>query len=123
MDKSLFALLAVLSALGSCTTDSHVYRDQPLVAKVEMGMSKDQVQAIGGKPLSVTDRTAEPGTCFDYIFTRAGHKQPFNVSFDGTGKVDHKSFMTCAQWSRIQGKAKHPRSHTGGMGGMGGGGY
>ncbi|VVO21471.1 osmotically-inducible lipoprotein OsmE [Pseudomonas fluorescens] len=123
MNKSLFALVAVLSALTGCTTDSHVYRDQPLVAKVETGMSKDQVLAIGGKPLSITDRTVVPGTCFDYVFTQDGHKQPFNVSFDGFGKVDHTSFISCAQWSRAQQKAREPSSNSGGMGGMGGGGY
>lgn len=120
MNKPLFALVAALSAVGGCAADSYVYRDQPLVAKVEIGMSKDQVQRIGGNPLSVTDRTVEPGTCFDYMLTQEGHTQPFNVSFDGHGKVDHKSFMTCAEWSRTQQKAREPAHN---MGGMGGGGY
>jgi osmotically inducible lipoprotein OsmE len=120
MNTPLFALVAVLSAVAGCSSDSQVYREQPLVAKVEMGMSKDQVQQIGGKPLSISDRTVEPGTCFDYMLTQAGQRHTFNVSFDRTGKVDHKSFMTCAEWSRAQQKAREPSGSMGGMGGGGG---
>ncbi len=53
MHKPLCALVVVLAASGGCSTESRVYRDQPLVAKVETGMSKDQVQQIGGQPLSI----------------------------------------------------------------------
>ncbi|MHC8382166.1 osmotically-inducible lipoprotein OsmE [Pseudomonas sp. LB3P14] len=116
MNKPLCALVVVLAALGGCSTESRVYRDQPLVAKVETGMSKDQVQQIGGQPLSITDRTVEPGSCFDYKLTQTGHQQNYNVSFDGRGKVDHKSFMTCAEWSHVQQKAREP-SHSSGGGG------
>ncbi|MGF6108742.1 osmotically-inducible lipoprotein OsmE [Pseudomonas frederiksbergensis] len=123
MNKSLFALLAVLAASGGCSTDSHVYRNQPLVAKVERGMSQDQVEQIGGKPLAVTDRTVVPGTCFDYKLMQDGRQQPYNVSFNGAGKVDHTSFMSCAQWSNAQRKAREPSHSTSGMGGIGGSGY
>ena len=86
-----------------------------MVDKVDTGMSKEQVQQIGGPPLSITDRTVEPGTCFDYTLTQSGKKQPYNVSFDSRGKVDHTSFMTCAEWSHAQQKAREP-SHSGGGG-------
>lgn len=119
MNKRLFAVLVALLAVVGCATNEHVYRDQPLVAKVETGMSKEQVQRIGGTPLSVSNRTAVLGTCFDYMLTQAGHRQPFNVSFDETGNVDHKSFMTCAEWSNAQQKAREPTSNMGGMGGAG----
>ncbi|GGU51955.1 hypothetical protein GCM10009504_05920 [Pseudomonas laurentiana] len=122
----LTTLLAALMALSSCTSNSRIYRDQPLVARVETGMSKDQVERIGGKPLSVSERTVVPGTCYDYMFTNTGHKQPFNVSFDSSGNVDHTSFITCAEWSRAQQKSREPSSKgsgVGGMGGMGGSGY
>ena len=115
MNKPLCALIVVLTASGGCSTDSSVYRNQPLVAKVENGMSKDQVQQIGGQPLSITDRTVEPGTCFDYKLIQAGQQKPFNVSFDGHGQVDHTSFMTCAEWSAVQRRAREP-SRTGGGG-------
>lgn len=114
MNKPLCALVVVLAASGGCSTESRVYRDQPLVAKVETGMNKDQVQQIGGQPLSITDRTVEPGTCFDYKLTQTGHQQNYNVSFDGMGKVDHTSFITCAEWSRLQQKAKESSHSSGG---------
>ncbi|WP_097303805.1 osmotically-inducible lipoprotein OsmE [Pseudomonas chlororaphis] len=118
MNKALILMLTLLSATSGCTSNSHVYRNQPLVAKVETGMSQEQVRQIGGEPVSVTPRTVELGTCFDYVLTEAGHKQPFNVSFDSNGKVDHTSFLTCAEWSHAQQKARAPGS---GMGDMGGG--
>lgn len=120
MNKRLFALLVVLLATTGCATNAQVYRDQPLVANVDTGMSKDQVQRIGGTPLAVSDRTAVLGTCFDYMLSQGSQRQPFNVSFDEAGKVDHKSFMTCAEWSNAQQKSRAPTSN---MGGMGGGGY
>jgi len=118
MRKSLYTLAALLTVLPGCNTDSQIYGNQPLVAKVETGMSKEQVQQIGGPPLSISDRTVVPGTCFDYKLSQPGHQQRFNVSFDDRGKVDHTSFMTCAEWSNTQQKAREARS-----GGGGGGGY
>ncbi|WP_247254988.1 osmotically-inducible lipoprotein OsmE [Pseudomonas moorei] len=114
MNRPLCALVALLTALSGCNTDSQVFRNQPLVAKVETGMSKEQVQQIGGPPLSITDRSVEPGTCFDYRLTQSGQQQPYNVSFDSRGKVDHTSFMTCAEWSRAQQKAREPSHSSGG---------
>ncbi|MFJ1339909.1 osmotically-inducible lipoprotein OsmE [Pseudomonas caricapapayae] len=119
MNKPVIALIAMLSAAGGCSTDSHVYRDQPLVAKVETGMSKEQVQSIGGTPLAITDRTVVPGTCFDYMLTQAGQKQPYSVSFDDAGKVDKQSFMTCAEWGRAQQKSREAPDNMGGIGGSG----
>ncbi|MHC8309367.1 osmotically-inducible lipoprotein OsmE [Pseudomonas sp. GT1P32] len=119
MNKPQFALVVVLAALAGCSTESRLYGDLPLVAKVETGMSKDQVEQIGGPPHTITDRTAVPGTCFDYKLTKAGHQQAYNVSFDDRGKVDHTSFITCAEWSRLQTKARESSHSSGG----GGGGY
>lgn len=119
MNKPAFVLIAALSAASGCSTDAQVYRHQPLVAKVETGMSKAQVQGIGGKPLSISDRTVVPGSCFDYMFTQSGQRQPYSVSFDGADKVDHQSFMTCAEWSRAQQKSREAPDNMGGMGGSG----
>ncbi|OLF53398.1 osmotically-inducible lipoprotein OsmE [Pseudomonas chlororaphis] len=121
MNKACVVMIALLPALAACTSDSHVYRNQPLVANVETGMTQEQVRQIGGEPLAVTPRTVELGTCFDYALTQAGRKQSFNVSFDGNGKVDHTSFITCAEWSHAQQKARAPGSSSGGTGSMGGG--
>lgn len=113
MNKPLFTLVVVL-AVGGCSTEEHIYGTQPLVAKVETGMNKDQVQQIGGQPASITDRTVVPGTCFDYRLTQAGQHQPYSISFDGNGQVDHKSFMTCAEWSHAQERAREPTRSGGG---------
>ncbi|WP_095082626.1 osmotically-inducible lipoprotein OsmE [Pseudomonas sp. Irchel s3h17] len=117
MNIPLVALLVGFSTVAGCTSYAQIYRDQPLFANVENGMSKDQVQQIGGKPLSISERTVEPGSCFDYLLTQAEHKHTYSVSFDSYGKVDHTGFMTCAEWSHAQQKAREPSS------GGGGGGY
>jgi osmotically inducible lipoprotein OsmE len=119
MNKALLMLVAVLSGISACSTDAYVYRDQPLVAQVETGMSKDQVEQIGGKPSSISERTVVPGTCFDYKLSQPGQTQPYSVSFDAAGSVDHKSFMTCAEWSRAQLKSREAPSNMGGMSGAG----
>jgi osmotically inducible lipoprotein OsmE len=114
VNKSLYTLATLIVVLAGCSTDSQIYRDQPLVANVEAGMSKEQVEQIGGPPLSISNRTVEPGTCFDYNLTQPGHQQRYNVSFDSRGRVDHKSFMTCAEWSNAQQKAREPTRSGGG---------
>lgn len=116
MNKPLWALVVVLAVSG-CSTESRLYGDQPLVAKVDTGMSKDQVQQIGGQPQSISERTVVPGTCFDYTLKKDGHRQAYNVSFDDKGKVDHTSYLTCAEWSHAQQKAREPSHSAGGGGG------
>ena len=117
MNTPSIALAIALSLATGCSTNAQVFADQPLVAKVKDGMSQAQVEQIGGKPLSTSARTIEPGTCNDYLLTQADRTQHYNVSFDGNGRVDHKSFMSCAEWSMAQKKAREPSS------GGGGGGY
>lgn len=120
MNKSTCALMLVLAALTGCSGNLSRYHDQPLVAKVDTGMSKAQVLQIGGKPSAESDRTAVPGTCFDYMLTQPGQKQqPYMVSFDQAGKVDKTSFMTCAEWSNAQHTSRQALPSMGGMGGAG----
>jgi osmotically inducible lipoprotein OsmE len=118
MNKPLCALVVAVAATGGCSTESRLYGDQPLVANVETGMSLDQVRQIGGQPQSISQRTVVPGTCFDYTLKKDSRRHAYNVSFDDKGKVDHTSFLTCAEWSNAQQKARET-SHSGG----GGGGY
>lgn len=119
MNKSTCALMLVLSALAGCSSHSSLYHDQPLVAKVATGMSKEQVLQIGGKPGAQSDRTVVPGTCFDYRLTNGAEAQPYMVSFDQADKVDKTSFMTCAEWSNAQQKSRQTLPSMGGMGGSG----
>jgi len=118
MNKPLHALIFTLAALSACSSNTAQYQDQPLVAKVVNGMSQDQVMQIAGKPDAESDRTVVPGSCYDYMLSKAGNRQPYSVSFDGNGKVDKTAFMTCAEWSNAQHKARLPS-----MGGSSGSGY
>ncbi|CAI3802387.1 Osmotically-inducible putative lipoprotein OsmE [Pseudomonas sp. MM221] len=118
MNKPFHVLILAFAALSACSSSAALYHDQPLVAKVATGMSKDQVVQIGGRPDAESERTVVPGTCFDYMLTKAGERQPYSVSFDGAGKVDKTTFMTCAEWSNAQHKARLPS-----MGGASGSGY
>ncbi|HYQ54291.1 MAG TPA: osmotically-inducible lipoprotein OsmE [Pseudomonas sp.] len=119
MNKSTYALMFALSASAGCSTNASLYQDNPLVSQVKLGMSKDQVMQIGGKPAAESDRTVVPGTCFDYLLAKSGRKQPYNVSFDANGKVDKTDFMTCAEWSKAQYRARQPLPSMGGVGGSG----
>ncbi|KAB0495638.1 osmotically-inducible lipoprotein OsmE [Pseudomonas vancouverensis] len=115
MNRPVYIVVLALTALAGCSATS-MYDNQPLVAKVDEGMTKEQVQQIGGPPLAISTRTAVPGTCFDYKLTQDGHQQNFNVSFDNRGLVDHTSFLSCPEWSRIQEKEMHPSHHASGGG-------
>ncbi|MFJ4347781.1 osmotically-inducible lipoprotein OsmE [Pseudomonas sp. NPDC089401] len=119
MNTSTCALVLALSALAGCSSNTSMYRDQPLVAKVTPGMSKAQVEQIGGKPDAQSDRTVVPGSCYDYRLRQGGQEKPYSVSFDGRGKVDESSFMTCAEWSNTQARARQSLPSMGGMSGSG----
>ncbi|AYG45170.1 osmotically-inducible lipoprotein OsmE [Pseudomonas sp. Leaf58] len=119
MNLARYTLIGALTALTACSSNAARYHDQPLVAKVDTGMSKDQVMQIGGKPDAESERIVVPGTCFDYMLTQAGARQPYSVSFDGAGKVDKTAFMTCAEWSAAQRKARQPAPSMGGSSGSG----
>ncbi|WP_166362428.1 osmotically-inducible lipoprotein OsmE [Pseudomonas akapageensis] len=117
MNKQLLATCIVLATLGGCADPLYdTYRDQPLVAKVDKGMSKQQVLSIAGQPASQSTRTERPGSCLDYRLTHANQQQPYAVSFDAADKVDHTGFMTCAQWSAKQRDDKESITSGGGGG-------
>lgn len=115
MTKPLLSTLAVLAVLTACTTPlKQIYHDQPLVAQVKKGMSKQQVLDIGGQPVSVSKRSVNPGSCLDYLFTKDGKQQPYHVSLDAADKVDHKGFLDCAGREHADQAAKEPTQHSGG---------
>lgn len=120
MYKPLVAIAAVLAALAGCATPEYLtYRNEPLVAQVEEGMSTQQVLSIGGPPAAMSERSASRGSCHDYLFSHGDQQQPYSVSFDAAGKVEHKGFISCAERERA---ASEPPTF-GGRGGGGGGGY
>lgn len=115
MNKHLLASCVVLVALGGCANPLYdTYHDQPLVAQVSNGMSKQQVLKIGGQPVSQTTRTEASGTCLDYQLAHGNQHQPYYVSFDATDKVDHTGFTTCSKWNATQHEAKEASSGGGG---------
>jgi osmotically inducible lipoprotein OsmE len=110
MYKQALAAFCVLASVAGCSTtpenpvDFVTYRNEPLVKQVEKGMTMQQVIAIGGSPSTVKDGTATSaaGTCNNYVLNRDGKQQAYYVSFDSTGHVDSKGFMTCAQHATNQ---------------------
>lgn len=117
MIKPLLTTLAVLAVLTGCSPPpKQIYQDQPLVAQVKKGMSKQQVIDIGGPPLSVSKRSVNPGSCLDYRFTKDGQQQAYHVSLDAADKVDHKGFVNCAGREHADQSAKE-RVESGGGGG------
>jgi osmotically inducible lipoprotein OsmE len=105
MIKQSLAAICVLATVAGCSTtpqnpvDFVTYRNEPLVKQVENGMTMQQVLTIGGTPSTVVAGTAGSayGTCNNYVLNRDGHQQPYYVSFDVSGHVASKGFMTCEQ--------------------------
>lgn len=104
MYKKILAASCVLMTMAGCgsTTvqnpvDYVTYRDEPLVKRVEEGMTQQQVLTIGGEPSSRIQRKVHPGTCNNYVMTKDGHQQVYHVSFNSDGRVTNKGFMTCEQ--------------------------
>jgi osmotically inducible lipoprotein OsmE len=105
MIKQSLAALFVLATVAGCSStpqnpvDFVTYRNEPLVKQVEPGMTMQQVLTIGGNPSTVVAGTAgsSAGTCNNYVLNREGHQQAYYVSFDSSGHVATKGFMTCEQ--------------------------
>jgi osmotically inducible lipoprotein OsmE len=98
MNKNALLTFCAVLTLGGCAghnpVDRVTYRDQPLVEK---GMTKEQVLQLGGPPSSEMQRTVHAGTCNNYVLNHEGKEQTYYVSFDASGVVDSKGFITCAE--------------------------
>lgn len=115
MSNLLLMTLAALTTLTACSSpQEQIYRDQPLVAKVSTGMSKQQVLDIGGQPVAVSNRMENPGSCLDYQFSQTGQRQAYHISLDARDKVDHQGFTNCAGWELRQQADKERRENSGG---------
>jgi osmotically inducible lipoprotein OsmE len=104
MYKQSLAVVFAMAAVTGCTSttlqnpvDFATYRNEPLVKQVDEGMTKEQVLTIGGTPSTTVQRQAHPGTCNNYVLNRDGHQQAYYVTFDNSGHVNSKGFMTCEQ--------------------------
>lgn len=115
MSNLLLMTFAALTTLTACSTpQEQIYRDQPLVAKVSTGMSKQQVLDIGGQPVAVNHRTENPGSCLDYQLSQAGQRQAYHISLDAREKVDHQGFTNCAGWEQREKANKERKESSGG---------
>ncbi|PAU62490.1 transcriptional regulator [Pseudomonas sp. PIC25] len=112
MFKPLLLAAGVLASVAGCATkvenpvDYVTFRNEPLVKQVDKGMSKQQVREIGGPPSTEMQRTNVEGTCNNYVLNRDGHQQPYHVSFNASGVVDGKGFMTCEEMERHERAAR-----------------
>ncbi|WP_271409421.1 osmotically-inducible lipoprotein OsmE [Pseudomonas sp. Q1-7] len=121
MSKQALMLACALATVVGCAskmenpTDYYTYRNEPLVKQVEEGMTEQQVRTLGGPPSSATRRKVNAGICNDYILNQDGHQQAYHVSFDGSGRVEEKGFMTCTQREQLdREKAQKKVEHGGG---------
>jgi osmotically inducible lipoprotein OsmE len=90
------------AARGSNPVDYVTYHNEPLVKQVEEGMSRDKVLTLGGPPSTEVKRSVYPGTCNNYVLNHDGKEQPYHVSFNASGHVDHKGFTTCEEFEKYQ---------------------
>ncbi|UVE17509.1 osmotically-inducible lipoprotein OsmE [Pseudomonas sp. LS44] len=119
MTRLMLAAVGILAATAGCAASEtyQTFADQPLVAQVHKGMSQQEVQNIAGVPTATQERGADPGSCNDYLLSKAGRQQAYHVSFDETGRVDHTGFQSCSER-----ESEERARASGGYGGMGGGG-
>jgi len=106
MYRQTLAAACVLASLAGCAhtkvenpVDFVTYRNEPLVKQVDTGMTMQQVITLGGTPSGVIDGNGKTsgGTCNNYVLNDDGKQQAYYVSFDASGHVDSKGFMTCDQ--------------------------
>lgn len=108
MSKQALLLACTLASMVGCAskmenpTDYYTYRNQPLVKQVNEGMTESQVRHLGGPPSSSVRRKVNAGICNNYVLNQDGHQQAYHVSFDGNGRVEEKSFMTCEQREQVE---------------------
>lgn len=108
MLKHAFIAVGMAATLSGCASNSQnpldrvTFRGEPLVKDVKHGMSQERVLALGGEPSSLTPRTARAGTCQEYVLYHDGHETPYYVTFDASGNVDGKGFLTCSQMEENQ---------------------
>lgn len=95
-------------AAVACTDLSTRYRDEPLVAKVHAGMSRDEVRSLAGAPLGSSPRETAPGSCDDYQLRQAGDSSTYYVAFDAGGRVASSGFGNCNGFEHAEYERAHP---------------
>ncbi|MBM7062260.1 osmotically-inducible lipoprotein OsmE [Pseudomonas sp. UL073] len=95
MSRLLSAGVVALAGLAACTNLQSTYQNEPLVAQVRPGMSREQVHQLGGAPLASVPRKIAAGTCDDYQLGRSGAATTYYVAYDASGKVQSTGFTNC----------------------------
>ena len=104
MNKNIAGMLgaaAVLAMLAGCTAYDRTKDQftQPVVKDVKKGMTRQQVEALAGKPSSEVSMIHARGTCQPYILgQRDGKIDTYFVALDDTGHVINSGYQTCAQY-------------------------
>lgn len=92
--------VAVFS-LAACTAYDRAasYVTEPVVKDVKVGMTKQQVVAIAGRPATEITMVNARGTCSTYLITGTKNvPQNYFVSYDDSGKVMNKGYQSCADY-------------------------
>lgn len=97
------ALGAMVLSLAACTAYDRAssYVTEPVVKDVKVGMTKQQVISIAGKPATEITMVNARGTCSTYLITGSQNvPQNYFVSYDETGKVLNKGYQSCADYDK-----------------------
>ncbi|SHI95450.1 Outer membrane protein assembly factor BamE, lipoprotein component of the BamABCDE complex [Hymenobacter daecheongensis DSM 21074] len=87
LTKTTFSLLALAATLllPACTAQES-FQNAENCAKVEAGMSQEQVRRIMGAPTG-SDAAADSSKTWSYLFGSATDTQPIRIQFGADGKV------------------------------------
>lgn len=93
----------VALALTACTAYDRAasYVTEPVVKDVKVGMTKQQVVSIAGRPATEITMVNARGTCSTYLINGTQNiPQNYFVSYDDTGKVLNKGYQSCADYDK-----------------------
>lgn len=89
-------LLGLLGwALNACTAQES-FQNAEQCAKVEVGMTQEQVRTLMGAPTG-DDTAADGGHTWAYLFGSATDTQPIKIMFSADGRVSSKQCAPQAQ--------------------------
>ncbi|WP_400191650.1 outer membrane protein assembly factor BamE [Hymenobacter sp. B81] len=89
-------LLTLLGlALHACTAQES-FQNAEQCAKVELGMSQEQVRSLMGAPTG-DDQAPDGGRTWSYLFGSATDTQPISIVFGADGRVSSKQCAPQAQ--------------------------
>ncbi|GGF18405.1 outer membrane protein assembly factor BamE [Hymenobacter cavernae] len=85
----LSVAIAASCFLAGCTAQES-YKNAEACAKVQIGMTQEQVRHLMGEPTGQDDKSGN-GTTWSYLFGSATDTTPIRIEFGADGKVQAKS--------------------------------